>query len=132
MRARREAPEWKQWNSTSADNFANTAGFFPAGQQIIIAAAPGPIHGGPFSVSFPADQGQLAIGGGAPLPIQINNEMAGNSITMRKLTFFFSWKLIPVDVGYPLVPPITLPPATNTRNMNLGQSLGIGMIFCRF
>jgi hypothetical protein len=93
MRARREAPEWKQWNNTWSDDFASSAGYFPAGQQVIFVGAAGGLHGGPFSVSFPADQGSLTIAGGAPSPIQFANLMIGNTITMRKLTYFILLEL---------------------------------------
>jgi hypothetical protein len=128
MRARREAPEWKQWNSTWANDFANTVGFFDPN---IAIAFPGstPVHSGPYSLSYPAEVGQLNIAGAAPLPIQLANLMQGNTITMRKIMFLFSFKLIPVEFNG-AVPPYV--PSNNPRNMELAQSMGIRMVFCRF
>ncbi|MDR3058808.1 MAG: hypothetical protein LBU84_11805 [Prevotella sp.] len=128
MRARREAPDWKQWNNTWSDDFASTAGYFPAGQLVDLVVTPGPIYGGPFSMSFPADQGSLTIAGGPPSPIQFANLMVGNTITLRKLSFLFSFKYIPVD-------DIILPGTNannNLRQMQLNQQIGVRMVFCRF
>jgi hypothetical protein len=55
--------------------------------------------------------------------------MNGNSITLRKLMFLFSFKIIPAEAaGAP--PPA--PASNKPRSMQLGQSIDFRMIFCRF
>jgi hypothetical protein len=81
------------------------------------------------SVSFPAEPGQLTSAGAVPLPIQLANLMNGNTITHRKLTFYFSWKLIPNEF---LNPARSAKDALNPRLMQLNQQVGFRLIFCRF
>jgi hypothetical protein len=59
--------------------------------------------------------------------------MIGNTINLRKIIFFFSWKYIPVDNQVAPGPPIPAgPAATNYRSMQLGQQIGLRLVFCRF